>query len=62
MKKQFRRDIIALKRLYIAFRAAESFYADDNELNAYSAYYALLTALCAKYSKRPGQIAGAMGY
>ena len=62
MKKEFRQDIISLKRLYNAFRASESFYADNSEFDAYSAYYSLLQALCSKYHKQPRQIAAAMGY
>lgn len=60
LKKSFRRDIISLKALYTAFTASESFYAADEELNAYERYHEHLATLCTKYGKTPRQIANAM--
>lgn len=60
MKKQFRNDIIALKALYVAFRASESFYASDDNMGAYDAYWAHLQGMCRAYGKTARQIAGAM--
>ena len=60
MKKQFRNDIIALKALYVAFRASESFYAGDDNMGAYDAYWAHLQGMCKAYGKTARQIAGAM--
>ena len=62
LKKSFRHDIITLKTLYAAFAASESFYASDEEMNAYNRYYEHLTALCSKYGKTPRQIANAMNF
>lgn len=62
MKKQFRNDIVALKALYAAFRASESFYASDDSMGAYDAYWAQLQAMCKAYGKTPRQIAGAMNF
>ena len=60
LKKSFRRDIISLKALYTIFAASESFYAADEELNAYESYHKHLIFLCTKYGKTPRQIANAM--
>lgn len=60
MKRQFRNDIITLKALYVAFRASESFYASDEEISAYNAYWTHLQGMCKAYGKTPRQIAGAM--
>ena len=60
MKKQFRNDIIALKAFYVAFRASESFYASDDNMGAYDAYWAHLQGMCKAYGKTARQIAGAM--
>lgn len=60
MRKQYRKDITTLKALYRAFRASESFYASDDELSAYDAYWAYLQRMCKAYGKTARQIAGAM--
>lgn len=60
LKKQFRNDIVALKALYAAFRASESFCEDDYTLSAHIAFYDLLHALSAKYKTTPRQIAYAL--
>ncbi len=60
MRKEYRRDITALKALYWAFRASESFYEDDYSISAYRAFYDRLTALSAKYKTTPRQIAYAL--
>ena len=60
MKEKFRKDVITLKSLYSAFRSAESFYASDDELSAYDAYWAHLQGMCKAYGKTARQIAGAM--
>lgn len=60
MKKQFRNDIVVLKALYADFRASESFYASDDSMDAYDAYWAHLQRMCKAYGKTARQIAGAM--
>lgn len=60
MKKKFRKDVIVLKSLYSAFRASESFYASDDSMGAYDAYWAHLQGMCRAYGKTARQIAGAM--
>lgn len=62
LKKQFRNDVIALKALYAAFRASESFYASDDSMGAYDAYWAHLQGMCKTYGKTARQIAGTMNF
>lgn len=60
MRNQYRKDITALKALYWAFRASESFYEDDYAISAYRAFYDRLHALSVKYKTTPRQIAYAL--
>lgn len=62
MKKQFRKDVIQLSRLFHDFRECEQFAPTDEEIRAYQAYWDFLNALVIKYNKTPRQIASAINY
>ena len=62
MKKQFRKDIIQLSRLFWTFKECEQFAPIDDEIISYQMYWDFLNALALKYGKTARQIASAINY
>ena len=62
MKKQFRKDIIQLSRLFWTFKECEQFAPIDDEIISYQMYWDFLNALALKYGKTTRQIASAINY